>query len=43
VQKVVEDEVRADAGSGVDVLGVGGEEVPDVAELGDEEDDPAST
>lgn len=40
VEEVVEDEVAADAGGGVDDLGVLGEEVGDVAKLEDEEDDP---
>lgn len=42
VQQVVDDEVAADARGGVDILGVVGEEVADVAELEEEEDDPAS-
>lgn len=40
VQEVVEDEVAADAGGGVDGVGVLGEEVGDVAKLEDEEADP---
>lgn len=40
VEEVVGDEVRADAGSSIDMVGVRGEEVSDVAGLEDEEDDP---
>lgn len=40
LEKVVEDEVGADGGGGVDVVGVGGEEVPDIADLEGEQDDP---
>lgn len=40
VEEVVEDEVAADAGGGVDGVGVLGEQVGDVAELEDEEEDP---
>lgn len=40
VEEIVGDEVRSNAGGGIDVVGVGGEEVGDVAELHDEEDDP---
>ncbi len=43
VQQVVDDEVAADARGGVDNLGVVGEEVANVAELEEEEDDPASS
>jgi hypothetical protein len=42
VEKVVEDEVAADAGGGVHVVGVLGEEVTDVSKLEDEENDPAN-
>lgn len=41
VQEVVEDEVAADVGGGGDVGGVLGEEVADVADLEEEDDDPA--
>lgn len=40
LEKVVKDEVRTDGGGGLDIGGVGGEEVPDVADLEEEEDDP---
>ena len=40
MEEVVEDKVATDAGGGVDVVGVLGEEVGDVAELQDEEDNP---
>lgn len=40
MQKVVEDEVRSDAGGGVDIVAVAREEVTDVADLEDEENDP---
>lgn len=36
LQEVVENEVTADRGSRMDVVSVGGEEVPDVADLEDE-------
>lgn len=40
LKEVVEDEVGADRGGGVDVVGVVGEEVPDIADLKSEQDDP---
>lgn len=40
VEEVVEDEVAADAGSGIDDVGIAREEVSDVASLEDEEHDP---
>lgn len=40
VEEVVEDEVAADAGSGIDNVGIAREEVPDVAGLENEENDP---
>ena len=42
VEEVVEDEMATHAGGGVDVVGVLGEEVGDVAELEDKENDPGT-
>jgi hypothetical protein len=42
VEEVVEDEVATHAGGGVDMIGVLGEEVGDVAELEDKENDPGT-
>lgn len=40
VQEVVEDEVRSDAGGGVDIVAIAREKVSDIADLEDEENDP---
>lgn len=40
VEEVVEDKVAADCGCGLDMVGVGGEQVPDVTTLKDEEHNP---
>ena len=40
LKEVVEDEVGSNRGGGVDVVSVGGEEVPDIADLEDEQEDP---
>lgn len=42
VEDVVEDEVAADAGGGVDDVGVAGEERGGISELEDEEHDPVA-
>ena len=42
LKEVVEDEVGADGGGGIDVVGVAGEEVPDVSNLEGEENNPGS-
>lgn len=40
LEEIVQDEVTSDAGSGVDIFGFGGEDVPEVADLEHEEDNP---
>jgi hypothetical protein len=40
VEEVVGNEVAADVRGGLDIVGVGGEELKDVAGLEEEEDDP---
>jgi len=42
LEEVIQDEVASDTGSCMDTLGFGGEQVPDVADLEQEEEDPAS-
>ena len=41
LEEVVEDEVGSDGGGRVDVVSVGGEQVPDITDLEDEQEDPA--
>lgn len=43
LQEVVEDEMAPDSSGCLDMVAVLGEEVPDVAELGDEEEEPAKS
>lgn len=40
VEEVVHDKVTTDAGSGIDGVGIAGEEVSNIAKLQDEENDP---
>ena len=40
LKEVVEDEVGSNGCGGVDVVSVGGEQVPDIADLEDEQEDP---
>ena len=40
LKEVVEDEVTSDPGGSSDILAVGGEQAPDVADLGDEKCEP---
>jgi len=40
LEEVIQDEVASDAGSCMDIFGFGGEQIPDVADLEQEEEDP---